>query len=119
MAQLKSNLRKIIDSAPGDSKKALTATGLQMTAMIKPLVPVDTGDLQRSYMSEMLTENTMIFGSNQYRGVYARPYTTYYAPHVEFGWGKGNRTPKPHFLPVWSRAEAIYLANFKAIFGKG
>lgn len=118
MATLKTDFQKIINSAPGQTKRALQETGQQMSVEIKPRVPVDTGDLQRSYMSEMLNDTTMIFGSNQFRGVYARGYPTYYAPHVEFGLGKG-KTPKPHFIPIWDRAETIFLARFKANFGKG
>lgn len=115
MAQLKSSLGKYAQAAPQIAKQSLQDTGYTMLNIIHQFVPIDTGDLKRSYMWEMQDEDTMIIGSNQFRGVYARPYTTYYAPHVEFGWGN---EAQPHFMPAWDRAESIFSVQFKKNFRK-
>lgn len=117
MAELKSDLSRYAAQMPGIAKKSLQDAGEDMLNIIQQFVPVDTGDLSRSYMWEMVDDDTMIIGSNQFRGVYARPYTTYYAPDVEFGWGYADH-PQPHFMPAWDRAESIFIAKFKSNFRK-
>lgn len=117
MAQLKSDLGKYAQAAPQIGKKSLQDTGYTLLNIIHQFVPVDTGDLKRSYMWEMQDDDTMIVGSNQFRGVYARPYTTYYAPHVELGLGFAPH-PQPHFMPAWEQAEKTFIAHFTSNFRK-
>jgi hypothetical protein len=111
MAKLKSNLSAYADLAKEVVKISLEETGSGVTTIIRRLAPVDTGDLKRSYTWTMPDSESIIIGSNQFQGVYARGYPTYYAPDVEFGY---QHKPKPHFLPGWTQAERIFVSRFKA-----
>lgn len=111
MAKLKSNLKAYADLTRDLVSVSLLQTGEAVNNIIRRLAPVDTGDLRRSYTYKLLDPETIIIGSNQFRGVYARGYPTFYAPDVEFGY---QHKAKPHFLPGWTQAERIFMSRFKA-----
>lgn len=106
MAKLDSRLSELADDFPKFNQLALQMTGTALTSLIRQLVPVDTGDLRNSYISEVYG-NSLRVGSNRFLGVYRRGYPTYYAPQVEFGLGQ---SAQPHFVPAWKQARATYTA---------
>lgn len=111
MAKLKSNLSAYADLTKDLITMSLEETAGELLARIRARVPVDTGDLKRSYKSLMINPQTMMVGSYQYQGVYARGYPTFYAPWVEFG---GQHEKQPHFVPAWTQAQNIFVSRFKA-----
>jgi HK97 gp10 family phage protein len=80
---------------------ALNETTSETIELIRQLVPIDTGDLRDSYMSEKVDETTRRIGSNPYRGVYRRGYPTTYGPYVEYGTSR--QAAQPHFTPAMER----------------
>lgn len=110
MAVLKSNLGAIRLDVYEASHEALKQASEDIVSITKQLVPVDTGDLKNSYMYEFQTEDSVIIGSNQSRGVYKRGYPTYYAPYVEFG--TEDHVEQPHFIHAWEQARNILRIRF-------
>lgn len=98
MAKLKSNLSKIAAAAPVLAGKALRQTGADIAQITKQLVPVRTGDLQRSYKSEPINDELVLIGSD-----------LEYAPHVEFGTYK--MIAQPALIPAMAQAEPTYRAR--------
>lgn len=108
---------QIASAEPELTRRSLDETGTALIELIQKDVPVYTGDLRDSYQKELTDPRKLIVGSKPFWGPFRRPYPTYYAPHVEFGYGDYTPKPRPHFLPAWYQADKIFTAKFKKNFG--
>ena len=98
MAKLVSNLSKIANQAPFLAGEVLRQTANDIASLTKQLTPIDTGDLQRSYRVEPLSDNVVQIGSD-----------LEYAPYVEFG--TSNQSAQPHLVPAFAQNEETFKAR--------
>lgn len=103
----------LLDDISREVETALDETGNETLNTIKQLVPVDTGDLRDSYMTEKEAPQTITIGSNPYRGVYRRGHPTTYAPYVEYGTSR--TSPQPHFTPAMERVSDVFVRKLGEI----
>ena len=82
MAIIKSYRKQLIAKYRTKRDQALVVVGKQAVGFVKPLVPVDTGNLRASIISEPGETGHITIGTN-----------VHYAPHVEFGTVKMGAQP--------------------------
>jgi HK97 gp10 family phage protein len=85
VARLKTRLKAIADATPEASKKALLATGADILAVAKQLVPVDTSSLKTSGGAVPVDSNTVHVGFGGPGVYYEGREPEQYAQHVEYG----------------------------------
>lgn len=105
MAKLKSDLTRIALKAPKLAAEALHKTGQDVIQLTKQLTPVDTGNLQRSYRVEEVSESKVTVGTD-----------VEYAPFVEFGTSR--QSAQPHFIPAFAQSAETFEQRLKQAFDK-